>query len=196
MLIRQREPLVKHCIGFVDGLHLVIQNSADHVTQNSHYNGWLATATISCVLMFTPTGRICWAAINYPGSWHDANVSHGLITRLLDPQKTPDLFFVAADSAFPHSGVLRTKIKTPLNKQTEPSATSEQKKYSAALTSIRQMAEWGMRGLRSKFPRLHCPLTSDDSNRLLLIKTAIYVYNLKVSHIGLSQIRSVFAQEE
>ncbi len=190
-LIRRREPLITQCIGFIDGIHISIQNSSDHKSQNSNYNGWLAGVTISCVFLFVPTGKISWAAVNFPGSYHDASVAHGLIERLLNHNLTPEPYFVAADSAFPHSGPLASKIKTPLTKRTESEASRAAQQYSAALVSIRQCAEWGMRGLRSKFPRLQVPLTSNDAHRLEIIKTAVFLYNLKVTYVGLSQIHSV-----
>jgi hypothetical protein len=80
----------------------------------------------SCVFLFTPTGVIAWADINFPGSWHDAAVAHALIDHLLDPSLIPDPYFVAADYAFPHSGPLSLTIHTPLNTRAHATGTFQE----------------------------------------------------------------------
>ncbi len=67
-------------------------------------------------------------------------------------------------------------------------------KLSAAITSCRQAAEWGMRSVRSKMPRLAVPLAVNDRERKLILETAVKLYNLKIKLIGLSQISTVYAE--
>lgn len=78
-LIRQREPLVTNCIGFVDGLAIPIECSGDMEEQAKYYNGYQGTTTVNNVFAFSPTGKIMFAAINYVGSWHDSQVATHLI---------------------------------------------------------------------------------------------------------------------
>lgn len=194
-MIANREPTLQHCIGFMDGLHLPLQNAAAHVTQNAYYNGWLATTTISCVFIFSPCGDVIWAALNYPGSWHDSSVAMRVYDVLLDPNLMPTPFYIIADSAFPHQGDLGAKLKTPLTKRQHRTANEADKAFSSCLVKVRQAAEWGMRGLQSKFPRLTVPLPIDDQKRLLICQVSVLLYNLKIRTIGLSQIRTVFHDE-
>jgi hypothetical protein len=76
--VKAKEPLIPGCIGFIDGTHVPLQSSSDHRTQNANYNAWTASTSISNVLVFSPEGTIIWAAVNFPGSWHDAAVSRAL----------------------------------------------------------------------------------------------------------------------
>lgn len=116
---------------------------------------------------------------------------------LLDDMITPPGFKILGDSAFPHRGQYESKIWTPLTEaerrrlREDERAAAEAR--SAAITSIRQSAEWGMRSIKSKFPRISCvPLPVDDTFRSLLCQTIVLFYNFKVSRIGLNQIEAVF----
>jgi hypothetical protein len=52
-LIQDKEPLLESCFAFVDGLHIQIQNSMDHKTQNSYYKE-LETWLWCSQLIFSP----------------------------------------------------------------------------------------------------------------------------------------------
>jgi hypothetical protein len=61
-------------------------------------------------------------------------------------------------------------------------------------TSIRQMAEWGMRQIKAKFPRL-CHGTielGDIGQRRIDMTVMIRIYNHQVQSIGMNQILSTF----
>lgn len=64
----------------------VLSSVLDHDLQRGSYyfTGWKHLALVSSVLAWSPDGLIRWAAVNYPGSWHDAFVSSPLVTSLLD----------------------------------------------------------------------------------------------------------------
>jgi hypothetical protein len=68
------EPMVKNVIGFLDGCNLKLVDLEDKMRQNGYYNGWEETVWVSNLFVFLPSGVICFAALNYPGSWHDAKV--------------------------------------------------------------------------------------------------------------------------
>jgi hypothetical protein len=191
-LVQARDARISSCFGFLDGLHLATQNSSEVNTQNAYYNSWLAGTTISCAYVFSPEGDVLWASLNCPGSWHDATVASHLMDRLLDPQLTPDPFFIIADSAFPHKGPIGRKIHTPLTRREPQHHSASTRSYSTGVVSMRQTVEWGMRGLQSKFPRLTVPLPINDRQRLIICKVSLLLYNVKVRLIGLSQIAEVF----
>ena len=78
-LIARREPAIQNCIGFVDGLSIPVQCCDEVIEQNKNYNGYRHDTHINNVLAFAPTGKIIYAALNYPGSWHDSQVAEGLV---------------------------------------------------------------------------------------------------------------------
>ena len=75
-MVERREPAVKNVAIFIDGLMACIQCSDDPHEQAMNYNGHIKDTTCNNVLAFAPTGKVVHAAINYPGSWHDATVSN------------------------------------------------------------------------------------------------------------------------
>jgi hypothetical protein len=115
-IMKQREPTLPDCYGFLDGTHCAIQSVTEHVTQNAFYNGWKSNTTICNVLLFGVDGTIIYAAYNFPGSWHDAAVCQSLYQKLINIPAA-----ILADSAFPHSRAMAGKILCPL-KETEREA--------------------------------------------------------------------------
>lgn len=69
---------------------------------------------------------------------------------------------VLADSAFPVRKELFGRIRTPLKKgdleRASPECRAGLAKMSAAITSLRQAAEWGMGSTPKVFRRLQLPL--------------------------------------
>ena len=82
-LINRREPTLSNIIGFTDGLSLPVQCASDPISQATNYNGYHHDTMIKNVFCFAPTGKIAFACINFPESWHDAQVSASLITKVV-----------------------------------------------------------------------------------------------------------------
>lgn len=103
---------------------------------------------------------------NLPGSWHDAILALDLHAMLLEDSIHPRPYCVAADTAFPSTKEMAGRLRSAL-KQTDfvtaqlAAMPREQcelaKRLSAAITSVRQTAEWGNRGLKGPFARLYMP---------------------------------------
>ena len=57
------------------------------------------------------------------------------------------------------------------------------------LTSCRQAAEWGMRGLQGLFPRLkdHI-LYKENGERAIILKFITLLYNYRIRSVGIDQI--------
>ena len=81
-LVHRREPNVVEVIGFTDGLSLPVQCTSDPISQVTNYNGHHRDTMVNNVFRFAPTGKVIFACINFPGSWHDAQASSSLITKL------------------------------------------------------------------------------------------------------------------
>jgi ribosomal protein S30 len=60
-------------------------------------------------------------------------------------------------------------------------------------TSVRQMAEWGMRGLQGSFPRLKDRLIYEErGERKIILHLIVLLYNFCASTVGINQIQSSF----
>ncbi len=74
-LVGEREPRMRGCVGFVDGLSITISDDGDPFVQNAYYNGWYAGCRVQNILVYGPSGCIIYASCNAPGSWHDSTVA-------------------------------------------------------------------------------------------------------------------------
>ncbi len=60
-------------------------------------------------------------------------------------------------------------------------------------TSLRQSAEWGMRALKSSFPRLRDRMIFETrGDRKVILYTMVLLYNLRARLVGINQILSTF----
>lgn len=194
-LINKREPMLSHTLGFVDGVNLPVKEPSEVLKQNAFYSGWKAACFVSNVLVFTPRGTICFAALNRPGSWHDSYVARKLFDVLRD--KTPSLFNILADSAFPSNKEIQGKIiavakEAILNKIANQAQYKEARETNRRVSSQRQAAEWGMRAVQGSYPRLTLPLPVDNKKRLLILRCAVLLFNYKANTTGINQIREVY----
>ncbi|KAG2047512.1 hypothetical protein BDR06DRAFT_985145 [Suillus hirtellus] len=113
LLIHACHPKLVGGFASIDGLSLPYQEADDPEVENATYNRWKSSHFISNVLVFSPRGVIISAVLNTPGSWHDSHTSHPIYTQLR--QKTPDGYYLIADSAFPHrTATISGKIQAPL----------------------------------------------------------------------------------
>lgn len=195
-LVQQREPLATNIIGFADGLALPVQCSSDDHEQSVHYNGLHHDTTVNNVLLFLADGMVGFACLNYPGSWHDAQVSMSLIKTVLDRIGT---YAVCVDQGFPRGGDLFGIFVGPLSKRARrnlaPALAPVMLQKHAVYVSLRQAAEWGMRALQGTFARMSSRLTSNKEKRGLILQGIVLLHNFRTSYIGLNQIRKVFDPE-
>ncbi|RPA81008.1 hypothetical protein BJ508DRAFT_209660 [Ascobolus immersus RN42] len=185
--------------GMVDGCHLPVACSGDLDIQNAYYNGWCSSHFTSNLFVFAPDGTIIYATVNAPGSWHDSKVARSLYRKIID--KTPDNFFLIADTAFPASSpVLRGRIRCPPKRNAvAPFQTAEEAfrlvRFFEKLVSARQAAEWGMHALQGPFSRLKMPMPSHDSAfRKLILDICSRLHNLRTRCVGINQIKTVYEE--
>ncbi|KAJ3377854.1 hypothetical protein HDU80_003115 [Chytriomyces hyalinus] len=98
-------------------------------------------------------------------------MSHAFREKLLDERKTLREYGVTADSAFPSNARMFNKIVTPLKvgdlERAPISTHTALIRMSAAITSIRQAAEWGMGAVEKVYKRLQLKLPYNQSRRAL-----------------------------
>ncbi|RKO92524.1 hypothetical protein BDK51DRAFT_32704 [Blyttiomyces helicus] len=117
-----------------------------------------------------------------------------------DPSKTLDGYGVVADSAFPVSKGIFSRIFTLLK---DGDLTRASPVYRPALvarsnviTSLHQAAEWGMGSAALVFRRLDQKLPYHPHVRGRRLANIYRLYNLRVCRVGITQIGTVFGREE
>jgi len=195
-LVAAREPRLPNVFGFVDGLFLPIRKPTDPKDDPAYYNGMSKMHGIANVLAYSPDGCIMFASYNNPGCWHDAACSEVLF-RVLH-EKTPRGYSIVADSAFPSSKLMATRILTPLKASSRLPDDADARRDAIArhnvVTSLRQAAEWGMRSVQASFPRIKLPdgLPADKHKRARILFIIFRLFNFRVRVVGVNQIRTVF----
>jgi len=112
------------------------------------------------------------------------------------------LFFMGAFLFFSHAKKKRRRHLVrpgyiPKSARTLQDATDYELSLNEDATSLRQSAEWGMRGFQGSFPRLTEDIVYEkDGERYLFLSTAVLLYNFRARYVGYNQIRSVFLSEQ
>jgi len=186
--------------GFIDGKNYKVQKPSCAELQNAMYNGWLHSTLITGVLCFGATGLLVWGKHNVVGSWNDGDMSRGFQAKIAREDINVDNHGVLSDSAFPVSGDCFRRIITPLKENEEdkiadPVARRMALKMSAAITSMRQPAEWGMGAVEKVYRRLLLSLPFDQNRRGRRLRTIYLLYNFRVRTTGISQIKNYFQNE-
>jgi hypothetical protein len=144
-----RCPELPGAFAFMDGFSTTIAASTIQSDQNPYWNGWKHRPQVSCVIVTSTDGLIIWAAINFPGSWHDATIARELFLTLTDNQDLiPERHYILADSAFKRKGYLSDVVRTPMNSISYAKASEEDRAIHRNIVSIRQAAEWAVRDVR------------------------------------------------
>ena len=80
--------MVRDVIGFTDGVSIPVQCASDKNRQTTDYNGHHHDTMCNNVFCFAPSVKIIYSCINFPGSFHDSQVSVGLINVVLVHTRT------------------------------------------------------------------------------------------------------------
>ncbi len=194
-LVRAREPdITEDIIGFADGLKVKVKCSEDEEDQDLFYNDYDCDTVINNVFCFSPTGKIIYAAINFPGSWHDSTVAIKLAQQISNTE-----YAIAVDQGFPRSGYMYGKFVGPLSRRQRanisPIVRDIVEEQHALYISLRQAAEWGMRTLQATFCRLKSRLTQDSDMRLVYIESIVLLHNFRAVNMSINQIKTVFDED-
>jgi len=181
----------------MDGLKLYLQQSGDSKVQARYYNGWTHGHYVTSVFVFCPDGTISIAFFNVPGAVHDSQVAHwGRIYDKLERVYNETGGKCTVDSAF---GKVNRPflIKSSQDVLVSSALTHEEQRLEIMqkrqATSMRQAAEWGMRGIQSSFPHLKDTFVYEEtSERRIVMKMIVLLYNLRARMVGINQIRNVF----
>jgi len=192
-IVAQRFPTLDGVWFVMDGLRLSIQKPNVGPIQSKFYSGWKKEHTVNNVFCFCPGGTIIAAAINAPGCVHDSNLA--FMGRVYD--KLHDQYELCGgkgvvDQAFA-SSLFPFLIKSGKEEDIPTDAPPEIVQQNREAIYLRQSAEWGMRAIQSSFPRLYDKLPYEEfSERRLLLRSVVHLYNFRTRYVGRNQIQSVF----
>lgn len=143
------------------------------------------------------------AAINFPGIWHDRKLAilSGLYHDRLSDERTRPGMAILGNTAFVTKN---TSCKMVRGRKISETATFPDSAYLSAADLIlqrvypreRKSAEWEVRAVKGKFPRLTVQLPANAAKILRLIATCRYIYKFKTRFVGLNHIRTVHSSSQ
>jgi hypothetical protein len=180
----------------MDGLKLYLQQAGRKDgrgdVQTYFYNGWTHDHYVSNLFLFSPDGNFF---LNAPGCWHDSTLANasGIYDDLDDIFHAHGCAQVVVHSAFSKDSNWPSLIKSHQNITDRFGNIREHGRRFRDATSVRQMAEWGMRGLQGSFPRLKdCLLYEERGERKIILHIVVLLSNYSASTVGINQIQSSF----
>ena len=195
-LVSMKEPLIVGKWGFVDGKNYTVLAPTERELQNAHYNGWLHSPLIDNCALLSAAGLCVWEKLNFYGSWNDGEMSRSLREKLSNPTKNVDGHGIISDTAFPIPPELVGRIITPLKdgdiRRASRETRSALRYLSAAITSLRQAAEWGMNCVPQVYRILQKKLPFNQEKRGRLLENCYRLWNLRVRTTGISQVKNHF----
>jgi hypothetical protein len=191
--VKQKYSDLDNCWGAMDGLKLLLEKSGNNKQQNNFYNGWTHDHYVSNLFLFSPDGKIRASLLNAPGVLHDSTLAtwsriYDAISEIYERTGAK----VVVDSAFA-AGDSNSMIKSFQDVTDRNGGMRQNPRVNRAATSVRQMAEWGMRGLQGSFPRLKDRLLYEErGERKIILRMIVLLYNFRAATVGQNQIRSSF----
>ena len=191
-VVEEKYPALQHVWFVMDGLKVPIERPGHYRMQNAYYNGWLHGHFVGCIFVFVPDGTVVAASVNNPGSLHDSFITENSGTyNKLEQVYNDTGGRGVVDSAF---SLKRCPFLIKSGKDPRTNTPNDIIVRDAEATSLRQTAEWGMRGLQCSFPRLKEKITysNDFRDRKVFLRLIPMLYNFRTNFIGINQIRSHF----
>lgn len=197
-MIEVKYPKLKNVWGAMDGLKIPLEKAGDNAVQNIFYNGWTGGTYITNLFLFSPDGKIRLAFINAPGSIHDSNMA-----MLGDVYNKIDAVYestgggrIVGDSAF-CAKASDAIIKSRQSFFNRDGSISQSGSMFAQATAVRQLSEWGMRGLQGAFPRVKDRIRYEEKgDRKIFLSGLVLLYNIRAHLVGMNQIRTTFLHGE
>lgn len=191
--IAEKYPALTNVWGAMDGLKIPIETAGDTLIQNQFYNGWKCSHYISNLFLFSPAGKICAAYFNAPGTTHDSTMARlGGIYDKIDKMYAETGYKVVVDSAF-GKGERASLVKSFANNVNNQGVANQRISVNRDATSVRQLSEWGMRGLQGSFPRLKDRIKWEErGERKFLLQLVIFLFNYRSEAVGFNQITTVY----
>lgn len=183
----ERQPLAEGVIGFMDGVSFLVECPSEEVIQNAYYDGYQCDTTINYIMVFGPDDKVFFGCLNFPGSWHDSMLLGTMLEFIIDSLDIDKKICVDQGFSRDGSAVLVGPISNRAARKLSAVVKDLLMRRANAYTSLRQSAEWGMRGLQGSFPRLKSRLQNSEK-RYNVILSILLIHNFRTSIVGLNQI--------
>jgi hypothetical protein len=148
---------------------------------------------VNNVFAYGPSGKVFFAAINFPWSWTDSSLTACFLGHL--KAKIGD-YKICVDQGFPQSEDAYGTLVGPVTKRAARHLHHGIRDYLLRISNVHtllwQASEWGMRGLQGTFPRCKKRLPSDSAKQCLVLEAIVLMHNFQTEYVGYSQIKSVF----
>ena len=187
----KRRPSLKNVFCVADGLKIPLQSCSGLNEQSIYFNGWQHGHYITNLFVFSMDGLIIDCVMNVPGSVHDSTIAIWGGTYI----KLKELYernggICCVDSAFA-AGHAPYPLKSAQDINSAKDAHHMVQLQEA--TSLRQVAEWGMRAIQGSMPRLKDHMMYEENGeRKRIMKLIPKLYNLRVARVGLNQIANTY----
>lgn len=201
-MIEAKYPLVENRWGFFCRKNYSVQEPSAVELQNAIDNGLLNSVSVSVtgIFCFGVDGCIVWGKHNIVDtSLDDDEISQPFQEKICRTDINLDDYGVVADATFPVSDECFRRIITPIKKcdidEANPLAIPGIKLRNKQITSCVRACGWGIGAVEKAYPRLSEPLPFDSSHRGLRLRNIYRLYNFRVRVTNISQIRSVYFQQ-
>ena len=159
--------------------------------QRYFYNGWTHGHYVSNLFVFEPDGTIVKMVTNAPGCLHDSTIaSLGYVYETLEDINREFNVMTVVDSAFEvtnYDCLIQSGQTLPADLDGDLLTVARE------ATSLRQMEEWGMRGIQGSFPRLKDKIIFEErGERQIIIQLIARLYNFRSNTVGINQLKSVY----
>jgi hypothetical protein len=191
--ISDKYPSLSNVWCAMDGLKLYLERAGNETSQNNFYNGWQHDHFVNSLFVFTPDGKVRLCFLNAPGTVHDSTMAiwGQVYERLLQMFEQYGVRCVV-DSAFARENS-PALIKSHQSNMDGNGQIRQPSRIFRDATSVRQMAEWGMKGFKGSFPRLKDRLQYEErGERKIILFLFVLLYNFRASTVGQNQIQSTF----
>jgi hypothetical protein len=177
----------------VDGTATPVKKSADAVKQKMYYSGNKGDCTNN-ILVKDFWGLACDYVLGAPGSCHDMGISSGIFNRHSSEEHNPHGLAMLADSGF--KGACQNAVEggapvyRPLTKENvETEHLAQFEAWSAWVTRVRQVDEWGQAAIKHSFPYFASPVRVQDLEEHIGHQLAIlHLHNLRTRAVGFNQL--------
>lgn len=187
--------------GWIDGTVLPIDAPSDPAVRSLYFSGKHECCCVNNIFVFAPDGTIIYCITNQPGSFHDMNLSRGLIQAMLDCEEMKAKghkrgYCLLGDTGFRSDAsarVIATVRKEPsipsdvgFSAMTAAEQAEELQRRQADkwISAHRSAIEWCFASLKCGFQRLRYPLPRDAEQRGALLDIIVGLHNYRIRHGG------------
>lgn len=179
--------------GITDGGRFPCADYINLNVQNAFSEGYTQRAEVTNVFVFNFKGELIFAAINFPGTWHDSEIADrtDLYHEKLSDRMTEPGMAILGDDVFvndtgaANGKIVRSKDVNEANMIPEAAGRAAIDIILRAYSSEHQHnTEWGVCAIKGPFKRLSTVLPADSQRRQRIIACCCHLFNYRTRALG------------